>query len=126
MDNKIIIKKCNKCNSIVEVIVPCNCKDCGHVCCGEQMQTLQANNKEFSFEKHMPEYEIKDNKVYVKVNHVMEEPHFIEWIAIKNKKGKQVVFLQPNEVAEVVFDYQPESMIYSYCNLHGLWAVEVK
>ena len=126
MDNNLVIKKCLKCNSMIEVIVPCTCKDCAHMCCGEPMQTMQANNKEFSFEKHMPEYEVKDNKIIVKVNHVMEEKHFIEWIAVKSKEGKQVVFLDHTKTPEVVFYYVKDSTIYSYCNLHGLWKTEVK
>ena len=61
---------------------------------------------------------------YRNMHPVVEDLHL--QIMNNYKKGKQVVFLQPNEVAEAVFDYQPESMIYSYCNIHGLWAVEVK
>lgn len=127
MQNKIEIKKCEKCGAMVEVVVPCNCKNCGISCCGEQMKTVEANSKEFSFEKHMPTFKINEEKtkIEVEVPHVMEEQHFIEWIAIKNKFGKQVKFLSSGEKAQATFDYVEGSTIYSYCNLHGLWFVEV-
>lgn len=127
MSNKIVIKKCEKCGAMVEVIVPCTCENCGISCCGEQMKTIEPNNKEFSFEKHLPTFKINEDKtkIEVKVNHVMEEQHFIEWVAIKNKNGKQVKFLTSGQEASAVFDYEQGSIVYAYCNLHGLWYVEV-
>lgn len=126
MNNDIVLKKCAKCGAMVEVIKPCTCDNCGIVCCGEQMIEEKTNNKDFSFEKHLPTYEIKGNKIVVTVNHVMEEQHYIEWIAIKNEQGKQVVFLKPNTTAQVEFNFVENAKVFAYCNLHGLWAAEVK
>ena len=126
MDNDIVLKKCAKCGALVEVVKPCTCDNCGITCCGQPMQEEIQNNKDFSFEKHLPTYEIKGNKIVVTVNHVMEEQHYIEWIAIKNENGKQVVFLKPNTTAQVEFDLVENAKIFAYCNLHGLWAAEVK
>lgn len=46
-------------------------------CCGESMLELVPNSVDASFEKHVPTYEIVDGKVKAKVNHVMEEEHYI-------------------------------------------------
>ena len=37
MKNELIIKKCQKCGALVEVINDCNCGDCRITCCGEPM-----------------------------------------------------------------------------------------
>ena len=76
--------------------------------------------------EHVPNYEAIDNHIIVKVNHVMEEDHFIEWIArlANNKIIKK--FLLPDEEACVIFPYVKGSKIYSFCNKHGLWSKEVE
>lgn len=119
------IKKCNKCGAMVEVLKDCTCDDCGIKCCGEQMTALSQNQKEFAFEKHMPEIEIVGNYITVKVNHVMEQEHYIEWVAIESDKvfGKKK-FL-PNEKPVAVFPYIKGSVVYAYCNKHGLWSKAV-
>ena len=101
-------------------------KDCSIKCCGEEMIELAPNSVDASFEKHVPNYEAIDNHIIVKVNHVMEEEHFIEWIAMlaNNKIIKK--FLLPNEKASAIFPYVKGSKIYSFCNKHGLWAKDIE
>ena len=82
MSKELVIKKCMKCGAMVQVIEDCNCEECGIKCCGEQMQILKPNSVDAAIEKHVPTYEVKDGKIFVRVNHVMEEDHYIEWISI--------------------------------------------
>ena len=126
MQKKVVLKKCLKCNAMVEVIKPCLCKDCSFTCCGEPMQDVSENFKDFSFEKHVPTYKIKEDKIVVSVNHVMEPEHFIEWIAIKNEEEKHIKYLKPNTQAVVEFDLIENAVLYAYCNIHGLWSAKVE
>lgn len=122
--NKLMLKKCNSCGAMVKVIENCNCK-CGFECCGEKMVDVLPNSVDAAFEKHVPTYERKDNKLEVRVNHVMEEDHYIEWIALVTDKKEEYVYLKPNEDAVVVFDDVSSGTLYSYCNKHGLWKKEI-
>ncbi len=115
------------------------CKHCGNivnlvrstgvpvVCCGEQMQELVPGTVDAAVEKHVPEYEVKDNKVYVKigsVEHPMVPEHYIQWIWLQTQKGDQLVHLSPEQKPEAVFaltDGDKVEAVYEYCNLHGLW-----
>lgn len=123
---ELIIKKCLKCGAMVEVLNDCVCDNCGIKCCGEQMKTLKANSEDASFEKHLPVVRVKFDIVEVEVPHVMEEEHYIEWVALVTKNGIQKKFFKPGEQVKVTFDYVEGSVVYSYCNKHGLWSSEVK
>ena len=123
---ELVIKKCLKCGALVEVIQDCTCDNCGIQCCGEEMKIIKSNSVDASFEKHVPQYEIKGDMIEVKVNHVMEKEHFIEWIAFVDDKRVGKKFLVPNEDTIVEFPYIKNSTIYAYCNKHGLWKNEVK
>ena len=122
---ELVLKKCMKCGALVEVLEDCTCENCGIKCCGEQMQKLEPNTVDAAAEKHVPQYEIIESELIVKVNHVMDEDHYIEWIAMvaDNKIGKK--FLVPHEEAAVTFPYVEGSTIYAYCNKHGLWSNKV-
>lgn len=128
MNNDLIIKKCNKCGALVKVLKDCTCEsDCGIKCCGEKMEEVVPNSVEASAEKHLPVYEKKDEWVYVKVNHVMEDEHFIEWISLVFEHEEFTLKLEPHfPTAEAKFPYIPGSTIYSYCNKHGLWKTVVE
>ena len=116
-----MFKKCNTCGQVIHVL-----KTGGNViCCGKDMIELVPNSTDAAFEKHVPECTIENNKIYVKVNHVMEEDHYIEWISIENDKEYHMIKLNPGDVAEAVFDYIPDATIYSYCNKHNLWKEEI-
>ena len=126
MENKeLIIKKCNQCGVIVKEIKKGNCVENKIICCEKEMQTQVANSVDAAVEKHIPMYEIKENKIYVKVNHVMEEEHYIEWISLVSDKEEITINLQPNEKAEVVFPMIEKATLYAYCNKHGLWKKEM-
>ena len=65
MNQEIILKKCNQCGALIQVLKSCDCKDCGIMCCNESMEEVTLNDQEASFEKHIPNYEIKDNNLII-------------------------------------------------------------
>ena len=123
---EFVIKKCLKCGATVRVIEDCHCDNCGIQCCGEQMKELIPNSVDAAVEKHVPSYEIKDDKIYVTVNHVMDEDHFIEWVAFEFEDKEVIKHFKPSEEAVTHCKYVPGSTIYAYCNKHGLWKKEVE
>ncbi len=116
--------KCEKCGNIVEVVkdskVPV-------ICCGQKMSQIIPGVVEASHEKHIPVYEINNNKVIVKIgsiDHPMIEEHYIEWVSLQTKLGNQRKQLKPNQQPIVCFSLcegDEVEAIYAYCNLHGLW-----
>ena len=125
MSKELIIKKCAKCGAVVKVLDECHCA-CGIQCCGEEMATLKPNSVDAAVEKHIPEYEVKDGKIFVRVNHVMEEDHYIEWISIVFEDKEVTTYFEPGEEPVAHCKYVPGSTIYAYCNKHALWKKEVE
>ena len=118
---------CEICKSIVTNL---NGVDTPKICCGEPMKKLVAGSVEASQEKHIPVCEMTSNQLKVSVGsilHPMEEKHYIEWILIKTDKGEHVKYLEPNKEPVVTFSVKDEKVqeVYAYCNLHGLWKVEL-
>lgn len=123
---ELVVKKCMKCGATVKVLEDCKCDNCGIKCCGEQMVALKPNSVDASFEKHVPTYEVKDGKIYVRVNHVMEEDHYIEWISIVFDKKEVTTYFKPGDEPTMHCKYVPGSTIYAYCNKHALWKADVE
>ena len=123
---ELVIKKCKSCGATIRVITDCKCPGCGIVCCGNSMEELVANSVDAAAEKHIPTYEVKDGKIFVTVNHVMEDEHYIEWISIVSQGKECVTYLKPGMEAKAHCKYIPGSTIYAYCNKHELWKTEVK
>ena len=126
MKKELVIKKCLKCGALIEIINDCNCEECGIMCCGEEMMEIKPNTIDASFEKHVPTYEKVEDEILVKVNHVMEKEHYIEWIAMVTDTSVYKVKLYPEQNAECRFKYIPNSKLYAYCNKHGLWSKDIK
>lgn len=126
MQNELVIKKCKSCGAMVKVIEDCSCEDCGIVCCGEPMEKLVPNSVDAVVEKHIPTYQKVEDEILVKVNHVMDKEHYIEWISMVKENKEWKVQLYPEQNAEVRFPYISGATIYAYCNKHGLWSEEVK
>lgn len=123
---EIVIKKCMHCGAVIKAIKDCNCDDCGIKCCGEPMKNLTPNTSDGAAEKHVPMYEILGDVVEARVEHVMEEDHYIEWISAAYEDKEVVKYLKPGEEAKEVFDYVPGMVIYAYCNKHLLWKTTVE
>ena len=125
MNNELINKKCLKCGAIVNVIADCNCDDCGIICCNEPMKTLKANSTDAAFEKHVPTFEVENGLLKVRVNHVMDADHYIEWLCLRTENTEKYVYLKPNEEALAIFENVQSGTIYAYCNKHGLWSSKI-
>ena len=126
MKNELIVKRCKSCGAPVKVLEDCDCKDCGIKCCDEKMEVLIPNSVDAAVEKHVPTYEQVEDEIFVKVNHVMEKEHYIEWISLIAYNKEYTVKLYPEQNAECRFPYISGSTLYAYCNKHGLWKAEVE
>ncbi len=116
---------CPICGNVIELI---DGNEKNIKCCGKNMELLKANTTDASLEKHVPSCIVKEKKLEVTVGevaHPMTEEHYIMWIALV--KGNKIVRynLKPIDEPKVIFDYEENSTIYAYCNLHGLWKKEV-
>lgn len=126
MKKELIIKKCLKCGATIKVIKDCECAECGLICCNEKMVNIKANSTEAAIEKHVPNYEVEQDKIKVIVNHVMEREHFIEWICLVSENREEYIYLKPNEEATAIFENTTSGTLYAYCNKHGLWKKEIE
>ena len=122
------IYRCEKCGKMIAVI---KSSPCDTFCCGEPMKELVANTTEAAFEKHIPAVSVDGNIVNVvvgDVEHPMLEAHYIEWIMLETKQGRQRKTLAPGEAPKASFalvDGDEAVAAYEYCNLHGLWKKEI-
>lgn len=122
MEMKFFI--CERCGNMIAMV-----KSSGApvMCCGQNMTELVPGMTDAAFEKHVPVFEVKDNKVLVtvgSVEHPMLEEHFIEWIALQTNLGNQRKTLNPGEKPQACFalcDGETVEAVYAYCNLHSLW-----
>ena len=121
--------KCTICGKIVAMVkdgVP------DTICCGKPMQKLIPNTSDGAGEKHVPSAQAKDEVLSVKVGaveHPMTEAHHIEWIAIETTAGNQRKVLDPLGKPEAKFALLPGekvNAVYEYCNLHGLWRLDMR
>ncbi len=119
-EKMFLLKKCNQCGAVVKVF-----SDCDISCCGVKMKPVVANSEDAVFEKHVPTYEIEGDRLIVTVHHVMEQDHFIEWIALVSSDREEYIYLEPGKEAKVDFPYQKDAVLYAYCNKHGLWKNEI-
>ena len=119
---KLVMKKCLKCGALVQVLQDSSAL----MCCGEKMMDVKSNSTDASFEKHVPVYKRMGDDIEITVNHVMEEEHYIEWILIAGVKESRKMMFRPGDELKVVVPYEKGSIIYSYCNKHGLWECVVE
>lgn len=122
MEQKFYI--CEHCGNIIAMV-----KNSGVpvMCCGQKMTEIIPGTTDAAVEKHVPIYEVKDNKVSVKVgavDHPMIPEHYIEWVSLQTKSGNQRKVLNPQDKPEVSFaicEGDEVEAVYAYCNLHSLW-----
>lgn len=126
MNKELVIKKCEKCGAMVRVLEDCNCDNCGIKCCGEEMKFLVPNTCDGAKEKHMPTYQVYGEKMIVKVHHDMSEDHYIEWIACISEGRERIKYFKPGDEPEGTFKHKTGSLLYAYCNKHGLWKAVVE
>ena len=120
---------CKRCGNLIEMI---NDSGVTPICCGADMEVLNANSIEAVTEKHIPVIEVESNIAHVRVGevlHPMEEAHYIKWIYLETNKGIKRVNLNPGNNPEAYFALTEDEEItraFAYCNLHGLWVKEMK
>ena len=119
---------CEKCGNLVEVV---NASGVPMVCCGQKMTYLEPGTVEASREKHIPVVKVDGNLVRAEVGsvtHPMSEEHSILWISLETDRGVYRKHLAPTDapVAEFALaDGEVPVAIFAYCNLHGLWKVDI-
>lgn len=119
---------CSVCGNLIEMI---DHKGPKVVCCGKAMNELVANTTEASVEKHIPVLNINENKVKVQVGstlHPMTQEHHISWIYLLTTQGVQRKHLEIDSDPIIEFTLTEDDKVleaYAYCNLHGLWKVEL-
>lgn len=118
----LVVKKCLKCGAVIIPFKDCNCDNCGIKCCGEEMKILEAKS---DLENHIPTYEVVEDEICVKVNHVMEKDHYIEFIVLVTNDKTYIEKLYPEMDAIVRFKYIKGAYLYSYCNKDGLYKSEI-
>ena len=96
------------------------------ICCGKEMNLLEANTSDGAVEKHIPVCEVDKEKgeIVIKVGsieHPMEEEHYIMWIAQVTDNATTRVQLFPKQTPTIRMEYIKGATIYAYCNKHGLW-----
>ena len=120
------------------------CKHCGNVvvkfvdsgvvpvCCGEPMTELAPNTTDGVLEKHLPVIErVDDCTIRVKVGsapHPMLKEHHIRFVYVETEHGGTLRYLDVDGApeAEVCVCKDKVKNVYAYCNLHGLWKIDVK
>ncbi len=118
------------------------CKHCGNmvglienkgvplVCCGEAMAELVANTEEAATEKHIPAVKKVDGGIEVSVGsvlHPMEDQHFITFVYVETEKGGQRKCLKPGDSPVLSFSFADDApkSVFAYCNIHGLWKIDL-
>ena len=119
--------KCAHCGNIIAYVHDSGVRA---VCCGEEMKELVPNTTDAAGEKHVPVIAIDGQTVTVTVGsvlHPMLDVHYIEWIMLETRQGRQRKALKPGDEPKAVFALVPGDEVvaaYEYCNLHGLWKAE--
>ena len=119
--------RCEHCGNIIAHISDSGVR-C--VCCGEEMQPLAPNTTDAAGEKHVPVIRVDGSTVTVtvgSVEHPMLDAHYIQWIMLETKEGRQRKVLKPGDKPVATFALTDSDAVvaaYEYCNLHGLWKAE--
>lgn len=125
-EKNTVFYKCPICNNLIGLIQG----DASHItCCGKPMELLVANSSEGATEKHIPVYKKDGDEIVVRVgevNHPMDEDHYIMWVAVVSDNQTTRVRFYPHQEPVARFKYIPNSVIYAYCNKHGLWKSNVE
>ena len=119
--------KCSICGNVVEVVqqgAP------ALVCCHQSMEKLEAKTEDAAKEKHVPVIEAFGEGILVKVGsieHPMEEKHLIRFIEVLTKDQVLKAELLPGQKPAAEFSIKLEDVVEvrEYCNLHGLWKVNL-
>ena len=109
------------------------CPLCGNVihalgegvysCCGITLPPLEAEEID---EVHNIQAEQIDGELYLSIDHPMTKDHYISFLASINSAGYlQMIKLYPEQAAEGRFQMRGKSVVYGYCNKHGLFKTKI-
>jgi len=118
------------------------CQHCGNLigliennnkpisCCGEDMTELVPNTVDASNEKHVPAVTVSEDSISVQVGsipHPMTDEHHIQFIYVETENGGQRKGLSAGDSpnADFCFVNDKPIAVYEYCNLHGLWKIDL-
>ncbi len=118
-----------KCPKEENVVLVLNGGDCDLECCGQKMELLEEQTADQTTEKHVPVVEKVEGGYKVIVGstpHPMAEKHLIQWVWLETETQGHIQFLKPGEAPEAFFKTDEKAIAaYEYCNLHGLWKIEL-
>lgn len=120
---------CSKeCGTIVHMIedggLPLYCNE-------KEMIRLVPSMVEGAKEKHLPVVTVKENCVEVNVGsdmHPMNEDHYITFVHVETNQGCMLQFIKDASEPKVCFALHEDQIVkkvQAYCNLHGMWQIEV-
>ena len=118
---------CEHCGNLIEMV---EASGVPIICCGEPMMELVPGTVDASREKHVPVIEVDGDMVTVRVGseaHPMTPEHYITFVSIQTDKGVQRRALVAGDEPVAVFALSGDTLVaaYEYCNIHGLWKVDV-
>lgn len=119
---------CEHCKNVAIKLVD---KGIPLVCCGEKMTALVPMQSDGALEKHLPVLAFDEDTLAVTVGevlHPMLENHYINFVVVELVDGYLIKHLSPasQPVAKINVKKDDVVAVYEYCNLHGLYKVDVK
>ena len=118
--------KCAHCGNVVQKVVD---NKVPVFCCGQKMEELVPGTVEASVEKHLPVVTDLGNGVLRvevgSVYHPMLDEHHIAFVYVETERGGIRIDLKDEPVCEVYVGQDRPVAVYEYCNLHGLWKVDL-
>lgn len=118
--------KCETCGNVAIKVVDSNVP---LVCCGKPMTELKANTEESVSEKHLPQVtRLDDHSIKIQVGsiaHPMMPEHHIAFIYVETDTGGIRIDLKDKPEAVVCLCKNKVRAVYEYCNIHGLWKLEM-
>ena len=115
--------QCQKCGTIVEVLVPGKSSTLTH--CNQPMKLLEEQVAPAAENKHVPVITKVDGGFKVVVGstpHPMIPTHWIQWIELIADGKTYRQYLNPGDKPEAVFSLDAKEVsAREHCNLHGLW-----
>lgn len=123
--------KCNICGNVVAKVVDSTVPV---VCCGQPMELLVPQTEDAANEKHVPVVtKLAPNKYKIVVGstpHPMVAAHHIAFVYLETENGNGALTYLPVDGAPegvvcVCDDEDKPVAAYEYCNIHGLWKVDL-
>ena len=119
------IFKCNVCGNVVELL---QAGAPALVCCGQDMEKLEAQTEDAANEKHVPIVKEVNSGIEVTVGstlHPMKEDHLIRFIEVltEDKVLRTELEAAQKPIAKFNIDKSEVVEVREFCNVHGLWKV---